>query len=112
MVKIAFGFLAGFMFAAATVVRLPVGSAAETPLVPSVEADVAMALSAAPARLRDGAGVYALRPAGFVKVRESTNGFTCIVNRDHPRALKPTCYDAEGTATVLPTGRASRSRRT
>jgi hypothetical protein len=103
MLKIALGFLAGFVFAAATVARLPAGSAGDVPAVPSVDDDVAMALGAAPARLRDGAGVYALGPTGFVKIRASTNGFTCIVNRDHPRALKPTCYDAEGTATVLPT---------
>ncbi len=66
------------------------------------EEEVALALSAAPSHLRDRAGVYALEKDGFVKVRDSVNGFTCIVNRDHPLNLKPTCYDAEGTATILP----------
>ncbi|MGH9442714.1 MAG: hypothetical protein ACRD16_10620 [Thermoanaerobaculia bacterium] len=66
------------------------------------EKEVRMALSAAPEHLRDRAGVYALEKDGFVKVRDSQNGFTCIVNRDHPLNLKPTCYDAEGTATILP----------
>jgi hypothetical protein len=61
-----------------------------------------LALSAAPEHLRDGAGVVALTPDGFVTVRESRNGFTCVVNRDHPLNRKPTCYDAEGTATILP----------
>ncbi len=61
-----------------------------------------MALRAAPAHLRAGAGVYALERRGFVLVRSGTNGFTCIVNRDHPRNLKPTCYDREGSATILP----------
>jgi len=74
----------------------------QKPELPSREIEVAMALSAAPEHLRNGAGVYALDTQGFVKVRESTNGFTCIVNRDHPVNLKPTCYDAEGTATILP----------
>ena len=64
--------------------------------------EMAMALSAAPEQLRDGAAVYVLESAGFVKVRESRNGFSCIVNRDHPLNLKPTCYDAEGSATILP----------
>lgn len=64
--------------------------------------EVELALSAAPEHLRAGAGVYALEEHGFVKVRDSKNGFTCIVNRDHPLNLKPTCYDAEGTATILP----------
>ena len=64
--------------------------------------EVKLALSAAPEHLREGAGVYVLEKDGFVKVRESKNGFTCIVNRDHPLNQKPTCYDAEGTATILP----------
>src|SRR5262249_11704780 len=58
--------------------------------------------SAAPAHLRDGAAVYVLEASGFVKIRDSKNGFSCIVNRDHPLNLKPTCYDAEGSATILP----------
>jgi hypothetical protein len=64
--------------------------------------EVALALSAAPKHLQAGAGVYAFEKQGFVRVRASSNGFTCIVNRDHPLSRKPTCYDAEGTATILP----------
>lgn len=64
--------------------------------------EVAMALGAAPDHLRDKCGVYVLEASGFVRVRESLNGFTCVVNRDHPLALKPTCWDAEGSATILP----------
>ncbi len=66
------------------------------------DAEVKLALSAAPAHLRKGAGVYAFGKDGFVQVRPSANGFTCIVNRDHPLSRKPTCYDAEGAATILP----------
>ena len=66
------------------------------------EKEIELALSAAPEHLRDGAGVYVLERTGFVKVRGSTNGFTCIVNRDHPLNQKPVCFDAEGTATILP----------
>ena len=77
----------------------------QPPQLPDIlarEREMAMALSAAPEHLRQQAGVYVLEKNGFVKVRESANGFTCIVNRDHPLNLKPTCYDAEGTATILP----------
>jgi hypothetical protein len=74
----------------------------QRPEVPPRNREVTMALSAAPAHLRDDAGVYALEATGFVKVRDSKNGFNCIVNRDHPVSLKPTCYDAEGSATILP----------
>jgi hypothetical protein len=66
------------------------------------EKEIALALSAAPEHLRKGAGVYVLERNGFVKVRDSANGFTCIVNRDHPLNQKPVCFDAEGTATILP----------
>jgi hypothetical protein len=77
-------------------------TAAASPELLPREVEMKMALSAAPEHLRAGAGVYALEKNGFVKVRESRNGFTCIVNRDHPLNQKPTCYDAEGAATILP----------
>ncbi len=66
------------------------------------EKEMQMALSAAPEHLRANAGVYVLAEKGFEKVRDSTNGFTCIVNRDHPLNLKPTCWDAEGARTIVP----------
>ncbi len=61
-----------------------------------------MALSAGPKTIQSGAGVYALEADGYVKVRASANGFYCIVNRDHPLNTKPTCYDREGSATIIP----------
>jgi hypothetical protein len=36
-------------------------------------------------------------------VREGTNGFACFVDRQTPWNSEPTCFDAEGTATTLPT---------
>jgi hypothetical protein len=64
--------------------------------------EMALALAAAPQALRQDAGVYVLTPSGFVRVRVSRNGFTCIVNRDGPGNEKPTCYDAVGTKRILP----------
>lgn len=76
--------------------------AAELPkLLPQGE-EVELALSAAPEHLRGEAAVYALTEAGYKKVREGSNGFTCIVYRDHPQSQKPTCWDAEGTETIVP----------
>jgi hypothetical protein len=82
---------------------VPIGVRAQQSvnLLPLKE-EVALALSAAPPDLRDSAGVWALQADGWVEVRKSTNGFTCAVNRDHPLARKPTCWDPEGTATILP----------
>jgi len=64
--------------------------------------EMALALSAGTEALRGEAGVYVLTSSGFVSVRASRNGFTCIVNRDGPGNEKPTCYDAVGTKRILP----------
>lgn len=72
------------------------------PQLPDEAVEIEMALGAAPPYLRKGASVYALRESGYVKVRSGTNGFTCIVNRDNWLNLKPTCYDKEGSETILP----------
>src|SRR5215472_13562010 len=80
-------------------------NSASSQLLPELlprEKEIELALSAAPEHLRKGAGVYVLERNGFVKVRDSTNGFTCIVNRDHPLNQKPVCFDTEGTATISP----------
>jgi len=66
------------------------------------EKEMAMALSAGPDHIRANASVYVLQKNGFVLARQGTNGFACIVNRDHPLNQKPTCYDPEGAATILP----------
>jgi hypothetical protein len=64
--------------------------------------EATLALSAAPPHLRSGTAVYALESKGFVIIRESSNHFSCIVNRESALDLRPTCYDAEGSATILP----------
>lgn len=68
----------------------------------SEECETELAQSAAPEHLRDDATVFALKQQGYEEVRQGTNSFTCIVNRDHPKVLKPTCFDAEGAATIVP----------
>lgn len=73
----------------------------EVPLLP-LQCEVELALSAAPHYLRDEATVYALTQEGLARARSGSNPFTCVVNRDHPKVLKPTCYDAEGAQTILP----------
>jgi hypothetical protein len=71
------------------------------PLPP--EREIEVALSAAPAHLQAGAAVYARTPAGYVMARKGTNGFTCIIQHTlPPHDLEPNCYDAEGTAAILP----------
>src|SRR5580692_9164634 len=67
------------------------------------EERIKLAESAAPAEISSRATVYLLEPTGYVKIREGTNGFSCLVDRQTPLNLEPTCFDAEGSATTLST---------
>jgi hypothetical protein len=67
------------------------------------EERIKLAESAAPPEISSHATIYLLEPAGYVKIREGTNGFSCFVDRQTPLNLEPTCFDAEGSATTLPT---------
>ena len=71
------------------------------PLLPR-DREVALALSAAPSEISDHASVYVLERNGYVLAREGSNGFTCLVARNHPQDLAPVCRDPEGTKTVVP----------
>jgi hypothetical protein len=64
--------------------------------------DVALAVSAAPATVSAAAAVYLFRTGQFVKVRDGTNGWACLVNRD-PRndSVSPECFDPEGARTLM-----------
>ena len=79
-----------------------VGEDRTTPELLPAACEASLALSAAPRYLRDAASVYVLTAKGYELAVEGENPFTCIVNRDDPRVLKPTCFDAEGTQTIIP----------
>ncbi len=64
--------------------------------------EVSLALSACPAAVADKAGVYVLEAKGYVRVRDSQNGFTAIVQHSMPISQEPRCMDAEGSRTHLP----------
>lgn len=70
------------------------------------EQEIELALSAAPEHLRADATVYVFGKNGYKKTHSGKNGFTCMVNRDGNQAgdndLKPTCWDPEGSATIVP----------
>jgi hypothetical protein len=65
------------------------------------EVRIQLAETAAPPEISGKATVYLLEPTGYVKIREGTNGFSCIVDRQTPLNLEPACFDAEGSATTL-----------
>jgi hypothetical protein len=65
-------------------------------------AEIALAVSAAPAELSGNATVYAVREGKVLTLRAGTNGSACMVARDsHAGSAYPICYNAEGARTVL-----------
>jgi hypothetical protein len=66
------------------------------------EKEIALALRACPPPVARKAAVYVLGQAGYVKVRDSENGFTAIVQHALPTSQDPQCIDAEGSRTILP----------
>jgi hypothetical protein len=72
----------------------------------SREQEIELALKAGPAHLRNQATVYTFGKHGYEKARTGTNGFNCMVNRDGIQngdtAVHPTCWDPEGSRTILP----------
>jgi len=64
--------------------------------------EIALALSACPPFVAGKAAVYVLDTSGYVKIRESQNGFTAIVQHSLPTSQQPRCMDAEGTRTHPP----------
>jgi hypothetical protein len=96
-------------FAAMSLLALDVRSvrAAELPTVLfAQEQEVQLALAAGPEHLRADADVYVFGKDGYRKARSGTNGFTCLVNRDGNQrgdnVLRPTCWDAQGSRTIVP----------
>jgi hypothetical protein len=77
------------------------GASGQPPLMER-DKEMALALSACPRSVADKAGVYILEKSGYVRVRESQNGFTAIVGHTLPNAVEPQCMNAEATRTHLP----------
>ena len=64
--------------------------------------EIALALSACPQSVAGKAAVYVLEKSGYVKVRESQNGFTAIVGHAFSNSVDPQCMNAEATRAHLP----------
>jgi hypothetical protein len=75
---------------------------AKPPALMDRDAEIALALSAAPAGVAAKAGVYVLEKNGYVKVRDSQNGFVCLVDHRIPNSVEPQCPDEEGAKSFLP----------
>jgi len=73
---------------------------APLPEIPA-EQQVQLAMGAAPPEISRHATILVLGPNGYVTAQNGTNGYTCLVERQFPETLEPSCYDAEGSATTL-----------
>ena len=74
----------------------------QVPTLMDRQTEIALALSACPSAVASKAAVYVLDKSGYVKLRDSENGFTAIVQHVSPTSQEPQCMDAEGARTFLP----------
>jgi len=82
-------------------------------LMPDRNSEIALARSAAPASVSDGAEVMVLGPKGYATAVRGTNGFLCIVERSwgaatddpdfwNPKVRAPICFNPPAARTFVP----------
>ena len=82
-------------------------------LMPDENSEIALARSAAPRSISDGADVMVLGPKGYTIAVKGTNGFLCIVERSwgaptdepdfwNPKVRAPHCFNPAAAKTFLP----------
>jgi hypothetical protein len=82
-------------------------------LIPDENSEIALARSAAPASIADGAEVMVLGRKGFTTAVKGTNGFLCMVERSwgaatddpefwNPKVRSPICFNPPGARTYAP----------
>jgi len=69
------------------------------------ERQIELALSAAPTEVSSKATIYILGGKGYEKIRDGTNGFSCLTERSFVGTTQassaPACFDAEGSRTLV-----------
>ena len=82
-------------------------------LMPAVNSEIALARTAAPASVSDGAEVMVLGRDGYTTAVKGTNGFLCIVERSwgaatddpefwNPKVRAPICFNRPAARTFVP----------
>ena len=82
-------------------------------LISDEKSEIALARSAAPGSISDGAEVMVLRRAGYNTAVKGTNGFLCMVERSwgqstdqtefwNPKMRAPHCFNAQATRSFAP----------
>lgn len=81
-------------------------------LIPDEKSEIALARTAAPKSISDGAEVMVLRSDGYASVVKGGNGFLCIVERSwasasdspdfwNPKLRAPNCFNAPATRSYV-----------
>jgi hypothetical protein len=96
------GFAALIAVSLSSVAQSTQAVGSQPPPLKDRQKEIALALSACPPSVASKAAVYVLEATGYVRVRDSQNGFTAIVQHAIPNSQDPQCMDAEGTRTFLP----------
>ena len=82
-------------------------------LIRDGDSEIALARSAAPASISDGAEVMVLGPKGYTTAVKGTNGFLCLVERSwgaatdelefwNPKVRAPICFNPPAARTFVP----------
>ena len=74
---------------------------ASTPPVLTHAEEIALARSAAPAAVTEGATVLVLRDGSYEVGYDGTSGVTWLVSRAQPLSLEPICYDPEASRSAM-----------
>src|SRR2546430_9832181 len=83
--------------------RVPIGTITKIDASTARDIQIKLARSAAPSEVSAHADIYVLGKGGYELAVKGSDGFSCIVEREHPDTLEPECYDGEGTRTTLQT---------
>jgi hypothetical protein len=82
-------------------------------LIPDGNSEIALARTAAPSSISDGAEVMVLGPKGYTTAVKGTNGFLCLVERSwgaatdeqefwNPKVRAPICFNPPAARTFAP----------
>ena len=82
-------------------------------MMPDENSEIALARSAAPSSISDGAEVMVLGPKGYTTAVKGINGFLCIVERSwgaatddpefwNPKVRAPICFNPAAARTFVP----------
>ncbi len=91
----------------------PVMASLDQYLMPDQNSEIALARSAAPASISDGAEVMVLGPKGYTTAVKGTNSFLCLVERSwgaatdepefwNPKVRAPICFNPAAATTFVP----------